>query len=325
MENNQKLKIVFLDSFTTNAGDLSWSPLEALGDFSFYENIVEGDDLLEKAKDADILILNKANILKDVIPHLTKVKLICVAATGYNSVDVSACANVGIPVCNVSGYSSPAVAQHVFALVLALQNQVRTYSEEVSRNKWSSQQFFSYQNQSWYELKGKTFGVFGLGKIGQEVAKIALAFGMKVVAYRKHIEKGSIAGVVLVEKETLFTESDFLSLHTTLNEETKGLINASVLSKMKRSAVLINTGRGPLIVESDLRDALNDGSIAGAGLDVLSSEPPEIDNVLFGIPNCVITPHIAWGSVEARTRLIDGVASNIRSYLEGEAKNVVNM
>ncbi len=324
MENSQKLNIVFLDSFTTNPGDLSWSSLEALGNFSHYENIVEGEALIEKAKDADILILNKANITESVIQHLTKVKLICVAATGYNSVDVRACANAGIPVCNVSGYSSPAVAQHVFALILALQNQVRTYANEVSNNKWSNQKFFSYQNQSWYELKGKTFGIFGFGKIGQEVAKIALAFGMKVIAYRKHKEKGSIDGVELVEQDVLFAESDYLSLHTSLNQETHGLINADRLVKMKRSAVLINTGRGPLIVEADVRDALKEGVIAGAGLDVLSSEPPVVDHVLFGIPNCVITPHIAWGSVEARSRLIEGLVGNIQSYLKGRPINVVS-
>ena len=324
MGNNTRMKIVFLDSFTTNPGDLSWSSLEALGDFYQYENVVEMNALIEKAHDADIIILNKAKINEASLKHLTKVKLICVAATGYNSIDVNACAKVGIPVCNVSGYSSPAVAQHVFALILALKNQVDTYSKEVSANKWSNQTFFSYQNQSWSELKGQTLGIFGFGKIGQEVATVALAFGMNVIAFRKNVEKGSMPGVNLVDREYLFKNSDILSLHTALNEETKGVINKSSLLMMKPSSLLINTGRGPLIVEEDLKWALENKTIAGAGLDVLSSEPPEMDHVLFNIPNCLITPHIAWGSVESRSRLIAGLAENIKRFKEGAPINVVN-
>ena len=324
MENNPKLKIVFLDSFTTNPGDLSWSSLKSLGDFSHYENVVEMNDIIEKAHDADVIILNKAKINEEVLKHLTKVRLICVAATGYNSIDVSACANVGIPVCNVSGYSSPSVAQHVFALILALQNKVSEYTQEVGANKWSNQTFFSYQNQTWFELKGKTLGIFGFGKIGQQVAKVALAFEMKVIAFRKNVEKGSIPGVELVDKEYLFKNSDVLSLHTALNAETKGVINKQSLSMMKPTSILINTGRGPLVVEPALRDALLNKVIAGAGLDVLSSEPPEVDHVLFNIPNCVITPHIAWGSYESRSRLIEGLADNIKNFSSGTPINVVN-
>jgi len=324
MESNESLKIVFLDSFTTNPGDLSWSSLQALGEFVHYENVIEGSELVEKAYDADIIILNKAKITEATLKHLTKVRLICVAATGYNSIDVIACANAGIPVCNVSGYSSPAVAQHVFALILALQNKVSEYTQEVKNNKWSNQAFFSYQNQTWFELKGKTLGIFGFGKIGQEVAKIGMAFGMRVIALRKNIEKGSIPGVELVDKEYLISESDVLSLHTALNEETEGLMNMQTLSKMKSSSFLINTGRGPLIVEEDLRVALDDGIIAGAGLDVLSSEPPEVHNVLFAAENCVITPHIAWGSLESRTRLVEGLADNIQNFMTGAPTNVVN-
>ena len=324
MGNRERLKIVFLDSFTTNPGDLSWTALESLGEFSHFENIIEGKDIIQKAEDAEVVILNKAKITEATLQHLTKVKLFCVAATGYNSIDVEACRKKGIPVCNVSGYSSPAVAQHVFSLILALQNKVSAYSQEVSNNKWSSQNFFSYQNQSWFELKDKTMGIFGLGKIGEQVAQIALAFGMRVLAYRKHANKGSIPGVRLVDRDTLFRESDYLSLHTALNKETIGLINRESLSKMKSSAYLINTGRGPLIVEEDLRRALEDGVIAGAGLDVLSSEPPELDHVLFNAPNCLITPHIAWGSFESRTRLVEGLVSNIQNFIKGSPTNVVN-
>jgi len=316
---NNTLNIVFLDSFTTNPGDLSWSALEALGKFTHYVNVIDGPELIEKAQDADIIILNKAYITEETLKHLTKVKLICVAATGYNSVDVDACAKVGIPVCNVSGYSSPAVAQHVFALILALQNKVSEYAQEVSENKWSDQTFFSYQNQTWYELKGKTLGVYGFGKIGQEVARIGLAFGMEVIAYRKHPEKGSIPGVILVDQETIFKKSDILSLHTALNK-----INSESLNKMKSTALLINTGRGPLINEGDLYAALDYGIIAGAGLDVMSSEPPEKNNLLFKAKNCVITPHIAWGSYESRTRLVEGLVENIKNFVLGKPSNVVN-
>lgn len=324
MENNNKARIVFLDSYTTNPGDLRWTALEQLGEFVHYKNVISHDEIISCAKDADIIILNKAVIGREELEHLTRVKLICVAATGYNSVDVEACRVKGIPVCNVSGYSSPAVAQQVFALILNIRNKVQLYSDEVSKGDWSNQEFFTYQHQSWFELKGKTFGILGLGKIGEEVANIALAFGMHVIAYRKNQAKGAPAGVQLVELDQLFQDSDILSLHSVLNEETKGIINQEVLSKMKSNSILINTGRGGLVVEEDLKEALLTKQIFAAGLDVLSAEPPPKDHILFGLENCIITPHQAWGSFESRTRLVEGLAQNIRAFQESDLINVVN-
>lgn len=317
-------RIIFLDSYTTNPGDLAWTRLANLGEFVHHKNIVNYPDIISKAKNAEIVILNKAIITKQVLNELPNLKLICVAATGYNSVDLEACSKMNIPVCNVKAYSSPAVAQQVFSLILALRNKVQIYSSEVSQGVWSDQAFFSYQNEPWFELKDKVMGIFGLGQIGENVARIADAFGMKVIAYRKHPEKGSPKHVQLVGKEELFSESDVLSLHTPLNEETKELINARSLGLMKPSALLINTGRGGLVNELDLKNALLSGIIAGAGLDVLSQEPPSKDHILFNLNNCLISPHLAWGSVESRMRLIEGLAKNIEGYLSGKLVNVLN-
>jgi glycerate dehydrogenase len=316
-------QIVFLDSYTTNPGDLDWSPLEALGTVRLHDR-TPAELIIERSAQADILITNKTPLTANTLALLPKLKLICVAATGYNIVDVAAARNRNVPVCNVSGYSTPAVAQHVFALMLAFTNRVADYSAESHAGAWSRAADFSYWHEPLTELAGKTLGIYGLGAIGQATARVALAFGMEVIAVHKHPQRDAMAGVRFVEAPTLWAESDFITLHVPLTEQTQGLIDADTLRQMKSSAILINTGRGGLVVEADLRAALEQGQIAGAGLDVLSSEPPAPDHPLIGAPNCLITPHQAWASQEARQRLLAGVVENIRSWQQGKPQHVVN-
>lgn len=316
-------KIVFLDSYTTNPGDLEWSDLESLGTVELYDR-TPAELIVERSAQADILITNKTPLAATTLALLPQLKLICVAATGYNIVDVAAARERNIPVCNVSGYSTPAVAQHVFALALAFTNRVTEYSAETHTGEWSRSADFSYWHEPLTELAGKTLGIYGFGTIGQATARVALAFGMRVIAVHKHPERDATEGVRFVDPPTLWSESDFISLHVPLTERTEGLINARVLAQMKASAILINTGRGGLVVEADLREALEQGQIAGAGLDVLSSEPPPADHPLLGAPNCLITPHQAWASQEARQRLLAGVVDNIRGWQRGKVRNVVN-
>ena len=315
--------IVFLDSYTTNPGDLDWSPLEALGPVRLYDRTPD-ELIIERSALADVLITNKTPLTATTLALLPKLKLVCVAATGYNIVDVKAARDRSIPVCNVSGYSTPAVAQHVFALMLAFTNRVAEYSAETHAGEWSRAADFSYWHQPLTELAGKTLGIYGLGAIGQATARVALAFGMEVIAVHKHPQRDAMAGVRFVDPPALWAESDFVTLHVPLTEKTQGLIQADTLRQMKSSAILINTGRGGLVVETDLRSALEQGQIAGAALDVLSSEPPPADHPLFGAPNCLITPHQAWASQEARQRLLAGIVENIRSWQRGEPRNVVN-
>ena len=316
-------KIVFLDSYTTNPGDLDWSALEALGPVTLYDR-TPAELIVERSAQADIVITNKTPLSATTLALLPKLKLICVAATGYNIVDVAAARKREIPVCNVSGYSTPAVAQHVFALALAFTNRVRAYSAETHAGAWSRSADFSYWHEPLTELSGKTLGIYGLGTIGQATARIALAFGMNVIAVHKHPQRDALEGVRFVDPPTLWAESDVVTLHVPLTAQTEGLIDAAVLAQMKPSALLINTGRGGLVVETDLRKALEQGQIAGAGLDVLSSEPPPADHPLLGAPNCLLTPHQAWASQEARRRLLAGIVANIRSWQEGAPQNVVN-
>jgi len=255
---------------------------------------------------------------------LPQLKLICTLATGYNNIDIDAANHFGITVCNAVGYSSPSVAQHVFALLLELTNRVGLHNADIQQNGWANSIDWCYSKSPLMELAGKTMGIYGYGKIGEQVATIALAFGMKVIAVRRSNKIPDNPQVQLVNLKTLFRESDVLSLHAPLTAENIGIINQQNLGLMKKSAFLINTGRGGLVNELALKTALLDGQIAGAGLDVLSQEPPPKDHLLLGVPNCLITPHHAWATNASRGRLIGILAENIRAFLAGTPQNVVN-
>jgi len=316
------MNIVILDGYTLNPGDLDWSPIETLGNTTFYERSSPGE-ITERAKDAEALLVNKVVLNEAILSQLPKLKYIGVCATGYNNIDIASANKHGITVTNVKAYGPASVAQHTFALLLALVNRIETHSQSVFNGEWSSSEDFAYWKTPLVELTGKTMGLIGLGDIGSQVAHIALAFGMKVIAYRKNPENTDNPAIKMVSLDTLFKESDVISLHCPLNEETKNIIRKENLLLMKTSAYLLNTGRGPLINEEDLAEALEKKIISGAGLDVLSSEPPELTNPLLSAPNCVITPHIAWASFEARKRLLQMVADNLKAFINGEPKNIV--
>ncbi len=316
-------KIVILDGHVANPNDLSWDAIAAQGELKVHPRTSD-DELLERAKGATVLIVNKRTLNKDILKQLPHLKLICTLATGYNNIDVEAAKALGITVCNAVGYSSPSVAQHVFALLLELINQVGLHNDHVQKNGWSNSVDWCYWKSPMIELAGKTMGIYGYGKIGQQVAEIALAFGMKVITVRRSKKTPDNKKVKLVDLKTLWAESDVLSLHAPLTGENKEIINHTTLDQMKSSAFLINTGRGGLIHEGDLKAALDYGIITGAGLDVLSQEPPPKHHILLGLSNCLITPHHAWTTKESRGRLIAIVAGNIKAFLAGKPQNVVN-
>ena len=315
-------KIVVLDGATMNPGDLSWQGLEQLGQCTFYDRTAE-DKVLERSEGADVIVTNKVIFSKETIACLAKLKYIGVSATGYNVVDLTAAKKAGVVVTNVPAYSTMSVAQMVFAHILNLTLHVAQHSESARAGAWAACPDFSYWDFPLIELNGLTLGIVGLGRIGSAVAKIALAFGMKVIysgASQSSVAKDSMR----VDQETLFSQSDIVTLHCPLTPDTERLVSAEKLATMKSSAFLINTGRGPLVDEQALADALNSGQIAGAGLDVLSSEPPAPDNPLLSAKNCFITPHITWATKAARQRLLDVVIENVRKYLDGKPQNVVS-
>ncbi|MEA5426667.1 D-2-hydroxyacid dehydrogenase [Arcicella lustrica] len=318
------MKIVVLDGFTLNPGDLTWDTLHALGDVLIYDR-TSPEEILERSLDAEILLTNKTPLRAEVISQLKSLKYIGVLATGYNIVDIEAAKNQGIFVSNVPAYSTDSVVQLTFALILELTLHVQKHSDAVREGKWANSKDFCFWDFPLIELAGKTIGIIGFGTIGQKVADVATAFGMKVIAnsrrptdqsHRKNFKWESIS--------TLLEESDFVSIHCPLTAETQSLMNRENLQKMKSSAFLINTSRGPIIVDEDLAEALNNNTIAGAGIDVLSVEPPQKNNPLFTAQNCIITPHIAWATKEARTRLLAIALENISAYQSGNPKNVVN-
>lgn len=319
----QELNIVYLDAYTLNPGDLDWSPIATLGHFQRYE-FTEQNQVVERAKNTDIVLVNKVKLDAEIISQLPQLKCICVTATGYNNVDLEAARSRNIPVCNAVGYSTPAVAQQVFALLLALTNRVESHSQSVQSGDWAAQQHFSYWLHPLDELAGKTMGIYGLGRIGQSVARVALAFGMQVLATHKHPKRDAMPGVRFVNLATLFKESDVISLHAPLSESNFEIVNRQLLSTMKPTSYLINTGRGGLIQEQDLYEALSKQQIKGAALDVLQTEPPAGPHPLFELDNCVITPHQAWASVAARKRLLQIVADNIQAFVSGTPRFVVN-
>jgi len=317
------MKIVALDGRTLNPGDLSWEDLSAFGEYEIYDFTPE-EQVVERGRPADILLVNKVVLGKNELAQLPNLKCICVTATGYNNVDLQAARERGIPVCNAVGYSTDSVAQHVFALLLALTNKVYQHHISVQAGEWQRSDDFAYTLHTLPELAGKAFGIYGFGRIGQRVADLAQAFGMKILATHKHPERDARPGVEFVSLEELFERSDVISLHAPLSETNREIVNAQLLQRMKSTAYLINTGRGGLIQEADLKLALQEGQLAGAALDVLSTEPPKEGNVLISAPNCILTPHLAWASLEARQRLMEITLNNIRAFQAGAPQNVVN-
>ena len=314
------MKIVVLDGYGLNPGDLSWSAWETLGELKVYDR-TSPSELLERSEGAEVLITNKTLITAKDMALLPELKYIGVLATGYNVVDIDEAKARGIVVTNIPAYSTASVAQMVFAHILNITQRVGYYADENVRGRWTNNPDFCYWDTNLVELDGKKMGIVGYGNIGKATARIALAFGMEVLAYTSKDQKDLPQGVKKATLDELFAESDVISLHCPLTPDTKELVNANCLKTMKRSAILINTGRGPLINEKDLADALNEGRIAGAGLDVLSVEPSVAGNPLLSAKNCFITPHIAWATKEARIRLMDIAINNLRSYQEG---NIIN-
>lgn len=317
------MKIVLPDAYTANPGDLSWSELEKLGTCEFHDRTPVAE-MAARCAGAEVVLTNKAVLNADIIAALTELKYIGVCATGFNIVDIAAAKERGIVVTNVPGYSSASVAQLVFALILELTHAVGRHAQSVAAGKWQACADFSFSEQPLLELEGRTLGVVGYGDIGASVARIGLAFGMKVLASKRTWSQPPPERVTPAETDEIFSQSDVISLHCPLTDATKHLVGPRTLALMKPGAFLINTGRGPLIDEAALAEALHAGQIGGAGLDVLSVEPPSAGNPLIGAPNCLITPHVGWATREARTRLIAQVAANLKAWQEGAPVNVVN-
>lgn len=325
---NDRVGIVIVDAATTNPGDLDWNELRQLGELSVFDNSLP-EQVIERCTDAPVVLTNKVVLDRKVLEALPKLRFISVLASGTNVVDLETATKRGVVVSNVPGYSTASVAEHVFALLFALNNRVAEHRAAAEDGRWRDSGQFSYRLGPIRELRGLTFGIVGLGAIGASVAAIASAFGMRVVALereRRRVSATNEAPAVerLPLKELLET-SDILSLHCPLTDATRGLINAERLSWMKPTSLLINTGRGPLIDEPALARALQGRQISGAALDVLSVEPPPADHPLLGLPNCIITPHLAWASVQARSRLIAISSENVRAFLRGKPQNVVNL
>jgi glycerate dehydrogenase len=314
------MKIVITDGFTLNPGDLDWNVFEALGTVQYYDR-TSPVEVIARCFDADIIITNKTIIDDDVIMAASHLKMIAVTATGYNNVDTVAAKNKKVMVSNVPGYGTHSVAQHVFALIMELCNHVGNNAASVAKGDWSVAKDWSYSLQPIIELNGKTIGIIGMGKIGRQVAAIANAFGMKVIYNGGKSEESYGKSVSIYE---LFIQSDFISLHCPLTKSNTGFINKEMLGLMKPAAYLINTARGPLINEKELAQALYQKKIAGAALDVLSKEPPEKDNPLIGLSNCIITPHNAWMSAAARQRIMDITIENIKGLINAAPQNVVS-
>ncbi len=316
------MNIVVLDGYAANPGDLSWDKLEKLGCLTVYDR-TPASETLNRAKDADIVLTNKVILDADKLRKLPKLKYIGVLATGYNVVDVAAAHELGIVVTNIPAYSTDSVAQMVFAHILNITQRVGHYAEQNRNDRWTDNPDFCYWDTPLTELSGKTIGIVGLGNTGSATARIALAFGMKVKAFTSKEQSALPDGIEKVSIDELFSASDIVSLHCPLTESTKELVNSARLKQMKPSSVLINTGRGPLVNEKDLADALNNGVIYAAGVDVLSTEPPKPDNPLLTARNCFITPHVAWATTEARIRLMDIAVRNVAAFISGSPVNMV--
>lgn len=316
------MKITVLDGYGVNPGDLSWDGFGELGELTVYDRTAPGE-VLERAAGSQVLLTNKTVLDRNVLQSLPELKYVGVLATGYNVVDVAAARELGIVVTNIPAYSTMSVAQMVFSHLLAIVSRVEHYTVENRNGRWASSPDFCYWDMPLPELAGKTFGIIGFGNIGQAVAGIARAFGMKVKAYTSKDASVLPEGVEKAGLDELFSTSDVVSLHCPLTDGTRHIVNADRLRQMKPSAILINTGRGPLVDETALAEALDNGSIYAAGVDVLSCEPPRPDNPLLRARNCFVTPHLGWATKEARIRLMDIAVANLRAFINGDVQNSV--
>ena len=318
------MQTVILDGYTANPGDLSWEPLKCIGELTIYDR-TRPEETVERAKDAEIVLTNKVCLRRQEMEQLPKLKYIGVLATGYNVVDLEAASEHGVIVTNVPAYSTESVAQMVFAHLLTVTNRTEHYTHMNREGKWTASPDFCYWDTPLTELAGKTFGIIGLGNIGSRVAAIAQAFGMKVVAYTSKRADELPAGIGKRTMDELLTECDIVSLHCPLTPDTHHLINRQTLRLMKSSAILINTGRGPLVNDEDVADALKENRLRAFCADVLTEEPPRADNPLLQCENAFITPHIAWATQEARTRLVDVAVNNVKAFADGKPVNVVSV
>lgn len=320
------MKLVMLDGYATNPGDLSWEELERFGTLTVYDRTPLDDEaeIIRRVGDADVIITNKTPLSRKVFETCPNVKFVTVLATGFNIVDTAAAREHGVAVSNVPSYGTESVSQFAFALLLEICHHVAHHSEAVHAGRWGTSPDWCFWDYPLIELAGKTMGIIGFGRIGQQTGKIARAFGMEVLAYSRSRREGAEAFGTYVDLDTLLARSDVIALHCPLSPETAGIINKDTIAKMKDGVILINNSRGPLVVEQDLADALNTGKIAAAGLDVLSEEPVRAENPLLTAKNCFITPHISWAPKEARQRIIDTTRDNIRAFAEGAPIHVVN-
>ena len=319
------MKIVILDGKALNPGDLSYDSLKQYGKVTIYEQTKTEDEVIQRIGDSEIVLVNKVPITEAVLKACPNIRLICVQATGYNIVDCQACAARGIPVTNVPTYGTAAVAQFTMALILEMCHRVGLHNHSVHQGDWAKAESFCYWLTPQMELAGKTLGIIGFGRIGRAVGKLASAFGMKVITYSRSQCQEGLEIAEYVDLETLFANSDIISLHCPLFPETEKIINAENIAKMKDSAMLVNTARGGLVDENALVEALQSGKLRYAAVDVVSREPMQADNPLLKTRKCIITPHIAWAPIESRQRLMDCVEENIRCYLSGKPQNVVNL
>lgn len=317
------MRIVVLDGFCLNPGDINWGEIAALADRMVIYDRTPPALVAERASNYEIILTNKTVIDKEAIDSLPKLKYIGVLATGYNVVNCEYAKKKGIIVTNIPAYSTESVVQAVFGLIIELASGIGIHDRSVHNGEWAACPDFCYRKKTTFELAGKTLGIVGMGRIGKRIKDVASAFGMKVIANNKNLS-GAGEGFTYVPLDTLFRESDIISLNCPQTAENTGMINSAAIELMKPSAVIINAARGGLIVEKDLAAALNEGRLAGAGLDVLSKEPPEPDNPLLSAKNCVITPHTAWATSDARARLMTTAAANISAFIKGEPVNVVN-
>jgi glycerate dehydrogenase len=314
------MQIVVTDGYTINPGDLDWSGIQQLGAVSFYDR-TPADKIVERCRDAEIVITNKTPFNKETLEQLSSLKLIAVTATGYNIIDTEAARAKNIKVCNVPAYGTFSVSQHTFALILAITNHVALHADSVKQGDWVKGADWCYTKAPLTELAGKILGIVGMGNIGEQVGRIASAFGMGVIFYSAHKKEFNFA--TYVSLQDVFRHSDYISLHCPLKADNAQFVNKDLLSQMKPTAWLINTARGQLIHEADLADALNKNRIGGAALDVLSVEPPKADNPLLKAKNCLITPHNAWASKEARERILKVTVENIKAFEEGKPQHII--
>jgi glycerate dehydrogenase len=319
-----RMKIVVLDGYTLNPGDISWVGLEALGEVTVYDR-TKPEEVVERIGDAEVVYTNKTPITRDTLDQCGNIRFIGVLATGYNIIDIEAAKEKGIPVSNIPTYGTAAVSQFAIALLLELCHHIGEHSDAVKNGEWTSNPDWCFWKHPLVELAGKTMGIIGFGRIGQDTGKIAQALGMKVLAFdaykRPELESETCR---YADLDTLLAESDVISLHCPLFPDTEGIINKDTIAKMKTGVMIINDSRGPLIVEEDLRDALNSGKVAGAALDVVSTEPIKMDNPLLSAKNVILTPHIAWAPKESRQRLMDIAVENLQCFVDGAPQNVVN-